>query len=523
MNNYIKSVILSDIEFLDIFEHMQEKLNIFKLIYNEQGEIVDLSIEYVNNPVEFANSKLNEIIGKKLSEILGYENIKPYLEIARKIAPKKENIRFEHYYPPSKKYFLTSAFSTPNNYYITLSMDITEQKKDKKALEDVNNNLEEKISERTLELEKACNSVKESETQFRNLAENSPDLIIRINKDLEYVYINSTVRDITGQSSESVIGKKIDEVGLPKEYMSYWKDNYLKLFKSGEIIHDEYEFPTVRGIRFFKTTVVPEYNSEGEIETALTIIRDITERKELEDELKELVNELQRSNEELQQFAYIISHDLQEPLRTISSFIQLLEMRYKGKFDKDADEFMDYINDGSTRMRQMIQDLLQYSRVTTRGGEFKPVSAESILQNTISNLKVAINENKAKITYDRLPAVTVDDKQLSRVFQNLILNAIKFKREDEDPRIHISARKDNNDYVFSVSDNGIGIEEKYFDRIFTIFQRLHTQDEYKGTGIGLAIVKRIIERHGGRIWVESSPGRGSTFYFTLSVERNNET
>ncbi|WP_414469115.1 sensor histidine kinase [Methanobacterium sp. ACI-7] len=522
MNNHIKSVISPDIEFLDVFNHMEEKLNIFELVYDENGEIVDLIIKYVNNPLEFANQDLDEIIGKKISDILGYENIRPYLEIARKIGSKKDNIRFEHYYPPTKQYFLTSAFSTPNNYYITLSMDITDQKEAEKELEYAHDNLETRISERTIELENACNAVKESEMQFRNLAENSPDLIIRVDKNLKYIYINSTVEEISGQPPQSVIGKKIDEVGLPGEYLSYWIDNYLKLFKTGEIIHDEYEFPTVKGMRFFKTTVVPEYNFEGEIETALTIIRDITGRKELEDELKELVSELQRSNEELQQFAYIISHDLQEPLRTISSFIQLLEMRYKGKLDQDANEFMEYITDGSNRMRQMIQDLLQYSRVTTKGGEFKQTDVESILQQTISNLKVAINENNAYITYDPLPTVSVDDKQLSRVFQNLILNGIKFKREDENPKIHISAKRENNEYIFSVSDNGIGIEEKYYDRIFTIFQRLHTRDEYEGTGIGLAIVKRIIERHGGRIWVESEVGKGSIFYFTLPIERESE-
>jgi PAS domain S-box-containing protein len=581
---------------------------------------------------------------------LGYENLKPYLEIAKEITPYMKNIKFEHYYPPNNQYFLTSAFRTPNDLVITISMDITEQKRTKGELQsseqilknilenfpgvvfwkDINSvylgcnknfseaaglkdtleivgktdyelpwadteaeayraddknvmesrmpklniietqlqfsgrlawfntskvplydvegkvigvlgvsnditdlkrteeeliqardHLEEQVKKQTVKLQEAYNSLKETESQFRTLAENSPDLIIRVNSDLNYLYVNSTVENIIGKPPEFVIGKNIDEIELPPEYKSYFKERYLKLFKTGEEIHDEFEFPTVEGLRFFKTSVVPEYNPKGEVETALTLTRDITERKELEDNLNKMVSELERSNYELEQFAYIISHDLQEPLRTVTSFTQLLEMRYKGKLDKNADEFIGYIVDGSSRMRQMIQDLLEFSRVTTKGGEFTPINTEKLLKQTLSSIKTVIDENKAEITYDSLPIVIADDKQIQRVFQNLILNAIKFKKPDETPKIHVSSTKDeeNKEYVFSVSDNGIGIETKYFDRIFAIFQRLHTREEYSGTGIGLSVVKRTIERHGGRIWVESEPNKGSTFYFTLPIGR----
>jgi PAS domain S-box-containing protein len=247
--------------------------------------------------------------------------------------------------------------------------------------------------------------------------------------------------------------------------------------------------------------------------------QDITELKKAEEKLKEAISELERSNEELQQFAYVSSHDLQEPLRTIASFTQLLERRYKGQLDIDADEFMEYIVDATKRMQQLIKDLLEYSRVATSGEEFQQVDTEEVLGNVLSNLKSSIIKNNAEITHDRLPTVTADKTQLTQLFQNLIGNAIKFKKPNEPPRIHISARKDEErgEYLFSVSDNGIGMESQYMERIFVIFQRLHTRDVYKGTGIGLSIVKRIVERHGGRIWVESALGVGSNFYFTIPI------
>ena len=253
--------------------------------------------------------------------------------------------------------------------------------------------------------------------------------------------------------------------------------------------------------------------------------RKITENKlkKSEKNLKQLIDELKRSNEELQQFAYVTSHDLQEPLRTITSFTQLLERRYKDKLDSDADEFIEYIIDAAKRMQKLIKDLLKYSRVTTKGKEFKLTDTEEILQNTIHNLYAAIDENSAEITYDKLPKIIADERQITQLFQNIISNSIKFRQPEIPPKIHISVKEDkeNGEYIFSVQDNGIGIDEQYFDRIFTIFQRLHTRDEYEGTGIGLSISKKIIERHGGKIWVKSEPNTGSTFYFSIPLKSTN--
>ncbi|OGW54317.1 MAG: hypothetical protein A2Y81_13095 [Nitrospirae bacterium RBG_13_43_8] len=240
---------------------------------------------------------------------------------------------------------------------------------------------------------------------------------------------------------------------------------------------------------------------------------EITGRKKAEKEIIRYANELKRSNYELQQFAYVASHDLQEPLRMISSYLQLIERRYKSKLDQDADEFIEYAVDGAKRLQNMINGLLEYSRVETSGKSFEPVDCEKVFGDTLANLKVAIEESSAVITHDPLPTLMADRSQILQLFQNLIGNAIKF-RSQEPPRIYVSAGRKDDEWTFSVKDNGIGIEEQYKDRIFDLFQRLHSKG-YSGTGIGLSICKRIVERHGGKIWLESSVGRGSTFYFKI--------
>lgn len=242
--------------------------------------------------------------------------------------------------------------------------------------------------------------------------------------------------------------------------------------------------------------------------------RTSVELEKANDVLVQQTTELERSNIELQQFAYVASHDLQEPLRMVASYMQLLEKRYKGKLDSDADEFIGFAVDGATRMQGLIRDLLAYSRVGTRGKEFQPTECEVILKRCLTNLKVAMEESGAEVTHDPLPTVRADDAQLQQLFQNLIGNAIKF-RNKKVPRVHVSAERNGKEWFFSVKDNGIGIEPQYAERIFVIFQRLHGKGEYPGTGIGLAVCKKIVERHGGKIWVESEAGKGATFHFTI--------
>jgi PAS domain S-box-containing protein len=267
-------------------------------------------------------------------------------------------------------------------------------------------------------------------------------------------------------------------------------------------------------------TRVPVYIADamlpGPDEQIAAFVLDITDRKRAEDAVQRIAEDLRRSNAELERFAYVASHDLQEPLRMITSYLQLLEQRYKDKLDGDALEYIDYAVDGSSRMKTLIADLLAYSRVGTRGKEFSLVECEAVLTDVLRNLKILINDSKAKITHDPLPRVIADDGQLASLFQNLIGNAIKFRGENP-PEIHIGLKQEGGNWVFSIKDNGIGIDPQYFDRVFIIFQRLHTRKKYSGTGIGLAISKRIVERHGGRIWIESQPGSGSTFYFTIPI------
>lgn len=246
------------------------------------------------------------------------------------------------------------------------------------------------------------------------------------------------------------------------------------------------------------------------LETRLLLVRAEAARAKL----AEQAEDLHRSNEELQQFAYVASHDLQEPLRMVASYVQLLARRYQGKLDQDADEFIGFAVEGARRMQTLINDLLSYSRVGTRGRALEPIEVDSILDAVLSDLRLAIADADATVTRDPLPSIVADPTQLHQLLQNLIGNALRFRR-DEPPRIHVGARREDDVWVFSVCDNGIGIEPQYFDRIFVIFQRLHGRADYPGTGIGLAIAKKIVERHGGRIWVESKPGQGTTFFFTM--------
>jgi PAS domain S-box-containing protein len=245
--------------------------------------------------------------------------------------------------------------------------------------------------------------------------------------------------------------------------------------------------------------------------------REVRQRRRMEKKLKRIMAELKRSNDELQQFAYVASHDLQEPLRMVASYVQLLSKRYRGQLDRDADDFIGYAVDGATRMQGLINDLLAYSRVGTRGRPFEPTDLNEIFERAVTNLQAAVVETQAHIDHDPLPTLMVDRLQFTQLFQNLIGNAIKF-HDDQPPRVHVAVEKKGEEYILSVSDNGIGIDPEYADRIFMIFQRLHNRSEYKGTGIGLAICKKIVERHGGRIWVESKPKQGATFYFTIPLK-----
>ncbi len=273
-------------------------------------------------------------------------------------------------------------------------------------------------------------------------------------------------------------------------------------------------------VRFVHEKSVDVCDETGKAIRSVGTVQDITERvqteerlKCLNESLKQRTLELARSNKDLEQFVYIASHDLQEPLRTISNYTKLLKRRYDDKFDSDAKEFMDFIIDGSTRMQHLIQDILEFSRIDRKGKEIKEADTLRALKKAISNLNAVIEKSRTSLTYNDLPEVMADETQLVRLFQNLLDNAIKF-HDGRPPHIRIFAERLRGECLFAIRDKGIGFNPKYAERIFTIFQRLH-RDEYPGTGLGLAISRRIVERHGGQIWAESRLGSGSTFYFTL--------
>jgi PAS domain S-box-containing protein len=358
---------------------------------------------------------------------------------------------------------------------------------------------------------------KETEAKYRGLLEAAPDAIVVVDQFGKIVLLNLQAEKHFGYRGDELVGKQIKNI-IPEGFAERLIADGTRSTVEALAQHigtgielrgrrkDGSDFP-------IEIMLSPLQSQEGILVTAA--IRDISARKRAEEHLVKTVGELKRSNDELSQFAYVASHDLQEPLRMVASYTQLLAKRYRGRLDADADEFIAYAVDGSNRMQQLIRDLLAYSRAGTGRMEFREISSELALQKALVNLHAAIQESGAVVTHDSLPGVTTDDTQLAQVFQNLIGNAIKY-RSGEVPRIHVSATTDKGkERIFSVRDNGLGIDPRYFDRIFVLFQRLHGRAEFAGTGIGLAICKKILERLGGRIWVESQLRTGSIFHFAL--------
>jgi PAS domain S-box-containing protein len=356
------------------------------------------------------------------------------------------------------------------------------------------------------------------EGRYRGLLEAAPDAMVVVNQDGDIVLLNVQAEKQFGYHRDELVGQRMKNIipagfaeRLIADALRSTEDALAQQIGTGIEItgrrKDGTEFP-------IEIMLSPLESAEGVLVTAA--IRDITTRKVAEAHLLYKVEELNRSNEELGQFAYIASHDLQEPLRMVASYTQLLARRYKGRLGSNADEFITFAVDGANRMQRLIQDLLAYSHVGTKGKELLETSGEDALQRAVLNLRGAIADSGARVTHDPLPAVMADETQLVQLFQNLVGNAIKYQNPGV-PRIHISAVKNGGGkWTFSVRDNGLGIDPQYFERIFVMFQRLHTREEFAGTGIGLAICKKIVERHGGEISVQSQPGEGSTFSFALA-------
>ncbi len=404
----------------------------------------------------------------------------------------------------------------------TVARDITERKLAEEQIRKLNAELEQMVVERTAQLS-------DSLELNRKIIDASSIGIFACREDGPCMIANPAIARIIGSTVEEVLSINFRELDPLKKNGLFQKIETAlssRLEQKGETY-----LTTTFGKYLWISYYITTFQSMGKLHF-LMMVEDISERKQAEAELnryrehlEELVKErtqelasavtnLERSNQDLEQFAYEASHDLQEPLRMISSYTQLLARRYKGKLDQDADDFIGYTVDGANRMQQLINDLLAFSRVGTRGKPLESVSSQAALDLALENLQTAIEESHAQVTQDTLPVVLADDFQLMQLFQNLIGNAIKF-HSDKPPSIHVGIEDGEKEWVFTVQDNGIGIDPQYFGRIFIIFQRLNKRDQFPGTGIGLAICKKIVQRHGGRIWADSKPGLGSTFYFTL--------
>jgi PAS domain S-box-containing protein len=365
-------------------------------------------------------------------------------------------------------------------------------------------------------------AMRESEARFRSLTELSSDWYWEQDEQLRFTAMSRGIMETIAMPAEAYLGKTRWDVGMMGVSAREIEEHKAKL--AARLPFQDFEYgrrDALGEVHYVSASGHPVLDSDGVFRGYRGVGKDITQRKrdeaalrEAHDELELRARELTRSNEELQQFAYVASHDLQEPLRMVASYTQLLERRYRDKLDGDAKEFMEFIVDGAARMKQLIEDLLAFSRVGTRAREFREVDSGAALAKALSNLRAAQEASGAVVSHDPMPGVIADASQLTQVFQNLIGNAMKF-RGAEPPRIHVGAETRDQVWVFTVKDNCIGLDPQYSDRIFMMFQRLHNKAEYPGTGIGLAICKKIVDRHGGRIWVVSQPGEGSTFGFTL--------
>ncbi len=383
------------------------------------------------------------------------------------------------------------------------------------------------------ESKSAKEALRKSYERIEDLYNNAPCGYHSLDKDGIFVRINDTELRWLGYTRDEIVGKmKFSDIITPGSLKTF-KETF-PIFKSRGWIKD-IEFELVRKDGSLLPVVLSASaieDEDGNFIMSRSTMFDITDRKKTEEELtryrerledmvtqrtaelEKITHELSRSNSDLQQFAYAASHDLQEPLNGVAMFLKLFEKRYRGKFDNNADELIDFMVDGMGRMKMLIKDLLAYSQVETKGRTFELTNFSVALEEAVSNLRAAIEESGTNLTYDLLPSLIADASQIARLFQNLIGNAIKYQGKDK-PEIHISTEKKGDKWVFSVRDNGIGIEAQHFEKIFDVFRRLHSMDQYRGTGIGLAICKKIVERHGGEIWVESEPGKGSTFYFAM--------
>ena len=481
------AVSVSEIRYRRLFEAARDGILILDA---DSGQIVDVNT-FIKEVLGYSHE---ELLDKKIWEIGVFKNIAASKEAFLELQ-NKGYVRFENM-PLETKDGRRIAVEFISNVY---SVD------HKKVIQCNIRNITDRV--------RAEDAVSVSEVRYRRLFEAARDGILILDADSgQIVDVNTFIKEVLGYSHEELLDKKIWEIGVFKNIAAS-KEAFLDLQNKGFVHYENLPLETKDG-RHISVEFVSNVYLVDQKKVIQCNIRDITARVRAEDGLKQLAEELERSNKDLEQFAYVASHDLQEPLRMIAGYTQLIQQRYKDKLDEDANQFIYYTVDGVMRMQSLITDLLTYSRLNTSSEALKFVDCREVLNEVLATLKMTLEESGADIKLGPMPNIRADRTLLFQLFQNLIGNAIKF-RSDKPPLINITATPQDKQWLFSVSDNGIGMEPQYLERIFVIFQRLHTQDKYAGTGIGLAICKKIVERHGGRIWAESQPGKGSTFYFII--------
>ena len=367
----------------------------------------------------------------------------------------------------------------------------------------------------SVELERMVEALRASEQRFQATFDQAAVGLAHAGLDDRWLLVNQRFCEIVGHRREDLLERSFRDLMYPEDLETAMANTRRLL--AGELQTCSMDMRWHRALGpdvWIRQTRSLARDPSGAPQYFIAVVEDISARKQAEEQRSLGTEELARSNAELEQFAYVVSHDLQEPLRMVASYVQLLEVRYKDRLDSDAHDFIAFAVDGATRMKQMIADLLAYSRVGRLAKQFVPVACEAVLGQACADLQAAMAEAAAQVSQGPLPTVQGNAGQLTHLFQNLIGNAIKF-RGREPPRIHVSAERNGQEWVFSVRDNGIGLDPQFADRIFLVFQRLHRHEDYPGTGIGLAIARKIVEHHGGRIWVESEPGKGATFHFTV--------
>lgn len=374
--------------------------------------------------------------------------------------------------------------------------------------------MRDKAVEENKQRQKAEKALRESENRLRGFMDSATECFIVCDANLNILEINQAGLNIFKITNLNSSKKKTK---LLSDYIDEFKEqSWQQLFQS--VIGDGHSSQKQLSLGDFSADEIHLNVNIFKVNDGLGIIaEDITEQINYEKKLQYTLSELKRSNQELEQFGYIISHDLQEPIRMVSSYMQLISRKYSSKLDEDADDFIQYAVDGATRIQKMIKDLLRFSQFSSQSQSFKKIDLNLLVKNVLADLSVLISENNVVVNVDELPSVVADATQMSQLFLNLLNNAIKYK-SDEDPIINIQCVLKEKEWIFSIKDNGVGIPEKETERIFGIFQKLHIAKDYNGTGMGLTICKKIIECHEGRIWVESVPGKGSVFSFALPIK-----